>query len=93
MRLLKFLVVIVVLAFLALTGYAYLGDMAPRQQEMRQPVALDTGAPAAAAAPTSTPAAEEATAQDDAEPAAEQAPADAETAPEGAEETDSNGLD
>ncbi len=57
MRLLKILVVIVVLAFLALTGYAYLGDMAPRQQEMRQPVALDTGS-AAAPAPADAPSPE-----------------------------------
>ncbi|WBU58095.1 hypothetical protein [Paracoccus sediminicola] len=42
MRLLKVLLVLVVLAFVALTGYAYLGDMAPRQEEIRQPVSLDT---------------------------------------------------
>ncbi|MFV0409073.1 MAG: hypothetical protein ACK5LJ_05060 [Paracoccus sp. (in: a-proteobacteria)] len=78
MRLLKFLVVIVVLAFLALTGYAYLGDMAPRQQEMHQPVALDTGTvsnvPAAAVVPKSEPATEE-------------------TSADGTEEADPNGLD
>lgn len=28
--------------FAGLTGYAYLGDMQPRQTEMRRPVALDT---------------------------------------------------
>lgn len=84
MRLLKFLVVIVLLAFLALTGYAYLGDMAPRQQEMRQPVALDTGAPAPA--PTSATAVVEA-----APPASDTATE--EPAPESAEETDTNGLD
>lgn len=82
MRLLKFLVVIVLLAFLALTGYAYLGDMAPRQQEMRQPVALDTGAPARAPA---TAAAETAPPASD---AATEEPAD-----ENAEETETNGLD
>ena len=48
MRLLKILVVLIVLAFVALAGYAYLGDMGPRQQEMRKPVSLDTGAPAPA---------------------------------------------
>lgn len=82
MRLLKILVVLVVLAFLALTGYAYLGDMAPRQQEMRQPVTLDTGRAAPAAAPAA------------AAPAAP-APADApDTTPtEGAEDADPNGLD
>ena len=41
MRLLKILAVLVVLAFVALAGYAYLGDMGPRQQEMRKPVSLD----------------------------------------------------
>lgn len=82
MRLLKFLVVIVVLALLALTGYAYLGDMAPRQQEMRQPVALDTGAPApvaAAPAPETAPPANDAATE--------------EPASENAEETETNGLD
>lgn len=43
MRLLKILIVLLVAAFLTLTGYAYLGDMAPRQQEMRQPVNLEAG--------------------------------------------------
>lgn len=84
MRLLKILVVLVVLAFLALTGYAYLGDMAPRQQEMRQPVTLDTGRAAPAAAPAA------------AAPAAPApAPADTpDTTPtEGAEDADPNGLD
>ncbi|SDE26888.1 hypothetical protein SAMN05421538_105109 [Paracoccus isoporae] len=44
MRLLKILLVLIVLAVLGLTGYAYLGDMAPRQQEIRQPVDLGIGA-------------------------------------------------
>ena len=48
MRLLKILVVLIVLAFVALAGYAYLGDMGPRQQEMRKPVSQDTGTPAPA---------------------------------------------
>ncbi len=63
MRLLKVLVVLVILAFLALTGYAYLGDMGPRQQEMRKPVALDTGA-VTALAPAAENAADEASAED-----------------------------
>lgn len=53
MRLLKIVIVLVVLAFLGLAGYAYFGDMAPRQQEVRQPVDLQTGGaqpPATAAA-------------------------------------------
>lgn len=50
MRLIKILVGLLVLAFAGLAGYAYFGDMAPRTSEMRQPVALDLDAPAAAAA-------------------------------------------
>ncbi len=88
MRLLKILVGIVVLAFLALTGYAYLGDMAPRQQDMRQPVRLDTGASGAApAAPA--PVATGTSAPDNAAPETT-----AETpAIDGAQEADPNGLD
>lgn len=87
MRLLKILVVLVILAFVALAGYAYLGDMGPRQQEMRKPVGLDTGAPApanpivippAGGAPAATP-----------ETPAETAPADG-AAPA---QTDPNALD
>ena len=74
MRLLKILVALVILAFVALAGYAYLGDMGPRQQEMRQPVSLDTGAPAQAApiviAPAAAPAADAAPAPDAAPQAA-----------------------
>lgn len=70
MRLLKVLVGIVVLAFLALVGYAYLGDMAPRQQEMRQPVSLDVGAagngPASAPATASDAGAEDTATEEDA---------------------------
>ncbi|NHF72233.1 hypothetical protein [Paracoccus xiamenensis] len=71
MRLLKILVVLVVLAFVALAGYAYLGDMGPRQQEMRKPVSLDTGTPAAAVpanATTTDPAPEATPAEPDAQP-------------------------
>ncbi len=87
MRLLKILVALVILAFVALAGYAYLGDMGPRQQEMRKPVSLDTGAPAPASpivippaggAPAATP-----------ETPAEPAPADG-AAPA---QTDPNALD
>jgi len=38
MRLLKFLVVLILAALVALVAYAYLGDMAAPQQEMRVPV-------------------------------------------------------
>ena len=76
MRLLKFLVGLVVLAFLALVGFAYLCDMSPRQQEMRQPVALDTGAGNSAPAATATaPAEDEAEAPPEGE-AAEAGPND-----------------
>ncbi|MFD1796166.1 hypothetical protein ACFSC1_09265 [Paracoccus aurantiacus] len=89
MRLLKILVVLLVLGFLALAGYAYLGDMAPRQTEMRQPVALDTGADGAGAAapvaaPAATPEAVGGTDEDGASTAAETGTA---------EQTDANGLD
>ncbi|MDO5704430.1 MAG: hypothetical protein Q4G49_05060 [Paracoccus sp. (in: a-proteobacteria)] len=40
MRLVKILAVLLVVAALGLIGYAYLGDMEPQQQEMRQPVTL-----------------------------------------------------
>lgn len=87
MRLLKFLVVIVILAFLALTGYAYLGDMAPRQQEMRQPVALDTGDQGSAVPAAATTTGGDAPTADDSAAGADDAD------PEGGEDTDANGLD
>ncbi|MDO5605008.1 MAG: hypothetical protein Q4G25_07600 [Paracoccus sp. (in: a-proteobacteria)] len=81
MRLLKILVVLVAVAFAALTGYAYLGDMEPRPSEQRRPVMLDTGAAVPArTAPAAAPQA--AAAQED-------APAD--TAPD--EQADPDGLD
>ncbi|MDO5643245.1 MAG: hypothetical protein Q4G26_12800 [Paracoccus sp. (in: a-proteobacteria)] len=80
MRLLKILVGVVILAFLALTGYAYFGDMAPRQQEMRRAVPLDMGN--ARTVPSGLPGAADAAA------AAPESPAD-----QGAEEADPNGLD
>jgi hypothetical protein len=42
-RLLKLVVVLVVLGFAALVGYAYLGDLTPATEEIRQPVTLDAG--------------------------------------------------
>ncbi len=87
MRLLKILVVLIVLAFVALAGYAYLGDMGPRQQEMRKPVSLDTGAPAPAN-PIVIPPAGGAAATTPETPA-DTAPADG-TAPA---QTDPNALD
>ena len=87
MRLLKILVALVILAFVALAGYAYLGDMGPRQQEMRKPVSLDTGAPAPAN-PLGIPPAGGAAATTPETPA-DTAPADG-TAPA---QTDPNALD
>lgn len=42
-RLFKLVVILFVLAFAGLAGYAYLGDLAPDTQEIRQPVTLDAG--------------------------------------------------
>lgn len=42
-RLLKLVVSLAVLAFAALAGFAYLGDLDPAPQEIRQPVTLDAG--------------------------------------------------
>ncbi|MEI4470470.1 hypothetical protein [Frigidibacter sp. MR17.24] len=39
-RILKLVVFLVVLGFLGLTGYAYLGDLSPQRSEVRKPVAL-----------------------------------------------------
>lgn len=46
-RLIKLLIYLVVIGFIALVGYAYLGpffgvDFAPAQVEIRQPVTLDS---------------------------------------------------
>ncbi|WP_255417481.1 hypothetical protein [Maritimibacter sp. 55A14] len=38
---LKFLAILVILGGVALTGYAYLGDMTPPREEVTQPVTLD----------------------------------------------------
>lgn len=40
-RIIKAVVVLAVLGFVALTGYAYLGDLSPDQVEVRMPVVLD----------------------------------------------------
>lgn len=40
-RLLKLLVVLAVIGFAALTGYAYLADFSPQQGEVAVPVTLD----------------------------------------------------
>lgn len=42
-RLLKLVVVLAILGFGALVGYAYLGDLTPATEEIRQPVTLDAG--------------------------------------------------
>ena len=91
MRLLKILVVLIVLAFVALAGYAYLGDMGPRQQEMRKPVSLDTGAPAPAN-PILIPPAGGAAATTPETPA-DTAPADGAETPAAPAQTDPNALD
>ncbi len=44
-RLLKGIIVLLVLGFAALTAFAYLGDLAPDQTEVRQPVTLDLDQP------------------------------------------------
>lgn len=40
-RLLKLVVVLGIVGFCALVGYAYLGDLTPVTQEIRQPVTLN----------------------------------------------------
>lgn len=40
-RIIKVLVFLVLLGFIGLVGYAYLGDLSPDQSEMREPVKLD----------------------------------------------------
>jgi hypothetical protein len=42
-RIIKAVLVLAVFGFLGLTVYAYLGDLAPRQEEVRKPVVLDAG--------------------------------------------------
>ena len=40
-RLIKLVVLLVVLGFVGLIGYAYLADMTPVRQEVKQPVVLN----------------------------------------------------
>lgn len=40
-RIIKALVVLVILGFIGLTGYAYLGDLTPSQGEVKKPVVLN----------------------------------------------------
>jgi hypothetical protein len=40
-RLIKVLLLVAIAAFLALVGYAYLGNLAPQQGTVTQPVILD----------------------------------------------------
>lgn len=40
-RIIKGLVLLTILGFLGLTGFAYLGDLTPAQTEVTQPVTLD----------------------------------------------------
>ena len=42
-RLIKLVIVLAALGFAGLAGFAYLGDLAPVPQEIRQPVKLDAG--------------------------------------------------
>jgi len=44
MRIVKFLAALVLLAGVGLVGFAYLGDLSPRQSEVRVPVTLDGSA-------------------------------------------------
>lgn len=41
MRLIKLVLVLAVLGFVGLTGYAYLVDLAPETQQITQPVTLN----------------------------------------------------
>ena len=40
-RIFKVLLLLVVLGFIGLTGFAYLGDLTPDQSEVREPVELN----------------------------------------------------
>jgi hypothetical protein len=40
-RIIKALVLLVIVGFLGLTGYAYLGDLTPEQSEVKMPVVLN----------------------------------------------------
>jgi hypothetical protein len=40
-RLIKLVLVLLVIGFIGLSGYAYLGDLSPTQRDVTQPVTLD----------------------------------------------------
>ena len=40
-RILKLIVILAVLGFIALVGFAYLGDLSPEIEEVREPVTLE----------------------------------------------------
>ena len=40
-RLIKLLIALVILGFVALVGYAYLADLSPNQSQITKPVVLD----------------------------------------------------
>lgn len=40
-RLIKLVLILAVLGFIGLSGYAYLGDLSPEQRAVTQPVTLD----------------------------------------------------
>lgn len=40
-RIIKLLLVLAILGFIGLTGYAYLGDLSPDQAEVKVPVTLN----------------------------------------------------
>lgn len=40
-RILKLIVVLLVLGFIGLVGFAYLGDLSPEMKEVHEPVELD----------------------------------------------------
>lgn len=41
-RIIKALILLVIVGFIGLVGYAYLGDMTPRQGQVTTPVVLNT---------------------------------------------------
>jgi len=43
LRILKTLVFLIVVAFLGLVGYAYLGDLSPSRSDVKEPVELNVG--------------------------------------------------
>ncbi|MCB2135110.1 MAG: hypothetical protein KDE08_04070 [Rhodobacteraceae bacterium] len=43
LRLLKLMILLLFMGFVGLTGYAYLGDMAPERRDISEPVELNVG--------------------------------------------------